>query len=95
MTNWILNGQKGDYDWKHNDEYKHCPYCNADNHMGTFKMGNWEKKYSCGSTIKAEWSNDGYTVNYETQCRLEEGLYNGKKVLGRVLAPVKYKVKNK
>ena len=63
--------------------------------MGTFKMGNWEKKYSCGSTIKAEWSNDGYTVNYKTQCRLEEGLYNGKEVLGRVLAPVRYRVKNK
>jgi len=85
MTNWILNGQKGSYDWDHSQEYKNCPYCGSDNHLGSFHMGQWEKKYRCGSTISANWSNDGYTVNYEKMCDVEEGVYNGKKVVGRVL----------
>lgn len=46
MTNWILNGHKGSYDWNHNNEYKKCPYCGSDNHLGNFNMGQWEKKIS-------------------------------------------------
>lgn len=48
-------------------------------------MGEWEKKYRCGSIIKANWSNDGYTVKYEKGCDIKEGVYNGKEVIGRVL----------
>ena len=46
----------------------------------------WDKKYRCGSTIKANWSNDGYTIIYEIQCDTKEGIYNGKEVIGRILA---------
>lgn len=84
MTNWILNGQKGSYDWNHNEEYKKCPYCGSDIHLGSFHMGGWEKKYSCGTIIKANWSNDGYTVKFEKGCDIKEGIYNGKDVNGRV-----------
>jgi hypothetical protein len=48
-------------------------------------MGEWENKYYCGSTIKANWSNDGYTVNYDKKCDVEEGVYNDKKVVGRII----------
>lgn len=85
MTNWILNGQKGSYDWNHNDEYKKCPYCGSDNYLGSFCTGRWDKKYRCGSIIKANWSNDGYTINYEMKCDIKGGTYNNKKVVGRVL----------
>ena len=84
MTNWILNGQKGSYDWNHNDEYKKCPYCGESNHLGSFHMDEWEKEYRCGSIISAKWSNDGYTVNYDIKCDVDEGIYNGKEVVGRV-----------
>ena len=84
MTNWILNGQKGSYDFNHNIEYKKCPYCGKDNHKGTYHQGDWIKEYYCGSIIKANWSNDGYTINYDMKCVVEEGTYNGKEVNGRV-----------
>lgn len=85
MTNWILNGQKGNYDWNHNFEYKKCPYCGSNNDRGTYGVGNWEKKYYCGSIINAEWSNDGYTVNYNITCEPKEGVYNDTQVCGRVI----------
>jgi hypothetical protein len=85
MTNWILNGQKGDYDWNHNAEYKKCPYCGSNNNKGAFGPGHWEKGYECKSTIKADWSNDGYTINYEIKCDTKEGRYNDTPVCGRVM----------
>ena len=85
MTNWILNGQKGSYDWEYNKEYKKCPYCGSQNNIGDFNMGYWEKKYRCGSIIKAEWGNDGYIVNYDIRCQPKEGKYYGKEVIGRIL----------
>lgn len=86
MTNWMLNSQKGSYDWNHNKEYEKCPYCGSNNTSGSFHMGVWEKKYECGSTISANWSNDGYTVKFGIKCPTKEGTYNNKKVIGRVLA---------
>jgi len=88
MTKYILNGQKGDFDWNHNKEYKTCPYCGSSCDHGGKGFNDWNRVYNCGSIITAEWSNDGYTVNYDIKCDTPEGIYSNIEVSGRVFASV-------
>ena len=88
MSLYLKNGAKASYDNKENGEYKKCPFCGSEFKMGGSLSGHWDKTYSCGTKVDANYGNEEYTIKFDIKCESEEGVYNGSNNgSGRAIVP--------